>query len=42
MVPFWEPPTLAQWAGLAALGLTMAGAQACFIHAMALRRPRAS
>jgi len=35
MVPFWEPPTLAQWAGLAALGLTMAGAQACFITAMA-------
>ncbi|ROU01205.1 DMT family transporter [Histidinibacterium lentulum] len=35
MVPFWEPPTPAQWAGLAALGLLMAAAQACFVNAMA-------
>lgn len=31
----WAPPTAAQWAALAALGLTMATAQACFINAMA-------
>ena len=31
----WQAPTPAQWAGLAALGLAMAGAQACFVNAMA-------
>lgn len=34
---FWvlAQPTAAQWAALAALGLAMAGAQACYINAMA-------
>lgn len=36
----WEPPTPAQWAGLAALGVIMACAQACFVNAM--RRADAS
>lgn len=31
----WTPPTGAQWAALAAIGVLMAGAQACFINAMA-------
>ena len=31
----WAPPTAAQWAALAALGLMMALAQACFVNAMA-------
>lgn len=31
----WQPPTAGQWAGLAALGFAMAGAQACFVNAMA-------
>jgi drug/metabolite transporter (DMT)-like permease len=31
----WQPPTPQQWAGMAALGLTMAAAQFCFINAMA-------
>ena len=31
----WQPPTPAQWAALAALGVLMAGAQACFVNAMA-------
>lgn len=35
VVPFWEPPTGAQWAALAALGILMAAAQACFVNAMA-------
>ena len=34
-VPGWQPPTAAQWVGLAALGLMMAAAQACFVNAMA-------
>ncbi len=36
----WVPPTPAQWAGLAALGVVMACAQACFVNAM--RRADAS
>ncbi len=36
----WQPPTPAQWAGLAALGVIMACAQACFVNAM--RRADAS
>ncbi|MEM6390607.1 MAG: DMT family transporter [Pseudomonadota bacterium] len=36
----WQAPTLAQWGGLAGLGLAMAGAQACFVNAM--RRAEAS
>jgi drug/metabolite transporter (DMT)-like permease len=35
MIPFWAPPTPAQWAVLVALGLMMAAAQTCFINAMA-------
>jgi len=35
MIPFWAPPTVAQWAVLVALGLMMAAAQTCFINAMA-------
>lgn len=35
MIPFWAPPTGAQWAVLVALGLMMACAQTCFINAMA-------
>jgi drug/metabolite transporter (DMT)-like permease len=30
----WQPPGAAQWAVLAALGVTMACAQACFVNAM--------
>ena len=33
--PVWTMPTGAQWAGLAALGVLMATAQACFVNAMA-------
>ncbi|KIT16409.1 Riboflavin transporter [Jannaschia aquimarina] len=36
----WQAPTPAQWAGLAALGLTMAAAQGCFVQSM--RRADAS
>jgi len=36
----WQAPTMAQWGALAALGLLMACAQACFINAM--RRAEAS
>jgi len=36
----WQTPTPQQWAGLAALGLLMACAQACFVNAM--RRADAS
>lgn len=36
----WQAPSPAQWAGLAALGFTMATAQACFVNAM--RRADAS
>lgn len=35
MIPVWEMPTREQWAVLAALGLLMASAQACFVNAMA-------
>nr|WP_038651241.1 DMT family transporter [Roseibacterium elongatum] len=31
----WQPPSPAQWAALAGLGLAMACAQACFVNAMA-------
>lgn len=31
----WQPPTPAQWAALATLGVLMAAAQACFVNAMA-------
>lgn len=36
----WQPPAASQWAGMAALGLTMACAQFCFVNAM--RRADAS
>ena len=32
---FWQAPTPAQWAALAALGVAMACAQACFVNGMA-------
>ncbi len=35
VLPFWAMPTPAQWGALAALGLMMAAAQACFVNAMA-------
>lgn len=35
VLSFWQPPSLAQWAGLTALGLIMATAQFCFVSAMA-------
>lgn len=35
VVAFWQPPTMAQWAGLAGLGVVMAAAQACFVNAVA-------
>ncbi|MEM8850208.1 MAG: DMT family transporter [Pseudomonadota bacterium] len=35
VLPGWQPPTTAQWAGMAALGFTMAAAQGCFVNAMA-------
>jgi drug/metabolite transporter (DMT)-like permease len=35
VIAFWAPPTLAQWVALGALGLMMAGAQTCFINAIA-------
>ena len=31
----WQAPTPAQWAALAGIGVLMAGAQACFVNAMA-------
>jgi uncharacterized membrane protein len=31
----WQAPTPTQWAGMAALGLTMAAAQFCFVNSMA-------
>lgn len=31
----WDMPTLAQWGGLAGVGLSMAVAQACFVNAVA-------
>lgn len=35
VLPFWEPPTIAQWAALGGIGVLMASAQACFINAIA-------
>ena len=35
VLPVWVMPTPAQWAALAALGVLMASAQACFVNAMA-------
>jgi drug/metabolite transporter (DMT)-like permease len=35
VIAFWAPPTLAQWGVLVTLGLLMAGAQTCFINAIA-------
>jgi len=35
VIPVWEPPTGAQWLALAAIGMLMATAQACFVNAMA-------
>ncbi|KIN71424.1 DMT family transporter [Sulfitobacter guttiformis] len=35
MLPVWQPPTGAQWALLAGIGLCMAVAQTCFVNAMA-------
>ncbi len=35
VVLVWQAPTLLQWAGLAAVGVLMAGAQVCFINGMA-------
>ncbi|MFQ1699035.1 DMT family transporter [Loktanella agnita] len=35
VVPVWMPPTPAQWAGLGALGIIVAAAQACYVNAMA-------
>ncbi len=35
MIPFWAPPTGAQWAVLVGLGIMMAAAQTCFVNAMA-------
>ena len=35
VLPVWQPPTGAQWAVLAGIGLCMAVAQACFVNAMA-------
>ncbi|MFG5383054.1 DMT family transporter [Yoonia sp. R2-816] len=35
VLPVWVPPSGAQWAALAALGVLMAAAQACFVNAMA-------
>ncbi|MFN3144123.1 MAG: DMT family transporter [Paracoccaceae bacterium] len=35
VLPVWVPPTPAQWAALAGIGLMMASAQACFVNAMA-------
>ena len=35
VLPVWQAPTPAQWGALAALGLAMACAQACFVNGMA-------
>ena len=35
VLPVWTMPTPAQWGALAALGMLMATAQACFVNAMA-------
>jgi drug/metabolite transporter (DMT)-like permease len=34
VLPFWAPPTLAQWGFLALIGIFMAVAQTCFINAV--------
>jgi drug/metabolite transporter (DMT)-like permease len=35
VIPFWTMPTGGQWMALAGIGVLMAGAQTCFINAMA-------
>ena len=35
VLPVWQPPSAAQWAALAGLGVAMAAAQGCFVNAMA-------
>ena len=35
VLPVWQPPSTAQWAVLAGIGLCMAVAQTCFVNAMA-------
>lgn len=35
VLPFWHPPTPAQWVTLAGIGCCMAIAQTCFVNAMA-------
>lgn len=35
VLPVWAMPTLPQWSALAAIGVLMAAAQACFVNAMA-------
>ncbi|MEM9319431.1 MAG: DMT family transporter [Pseudomonadota bacterium] len=35
VIAVWQNPTALQWVGLATLGLLMAGAQFCFVNAMA-------
>lgn len=35
VLPVWQAPTPPQWAALAGIGVFMAGAQACFVNAMA-------
>ncbi|NVO57258.1 DMT family transporter [Rhodobacteraceae bacterium B1Z28] len=35
VIAVWEPPTQAQWAALAGIGVLMACAQACFVNGMA-------
>ncbi|MDQ2089944.1 DMT family transporter [Marimonas arenosa] len=35
VIPFWAPPTPAQWAALIGVGIFMACAQMCYVNAMA-------
>ena len=35
VLPIWQPPSAEQWIALAALGVAMACAQACFVNAVA-------
>ncbi|QIE47634.1 DMT family transporter [Pseudohalocynthiibacter aestuariivivens] len=35
VIAVWQAPTASQWAALAGIGVLMAGAQACFVNAMA-------
>lgn len=35
VLPVWQAPTAAQWLALAGIGALMAGAQGCFVNAMA-------